>query len=28
VCGAASAAICLAGMGRLRPAAVPTPAGS
>jgi MFS family permease len=28
VCGAASAAICLAGMGRLRPAAVPVPAGS
>ena len=28
VCGAASAAICLAGLGRLKTAAVPTPAGS
>ena len=28
MCGAASAAICLAGLGRLRPAAGPAPAGS
>jgi MFS family permease len=28
VCGAASAAICLAGLGRLKPAVAPTPAGS
>jgi hypothetical protein len=28
VCGAASATICLAGLGRLKPAAGPAPAGS
>jgi hypothetical protein len=28
MCGAASAAICLAGLGRLRPTAGPAPAGS